>query len=61
MKSRSTYTYVTLDVSQSTFDEIEGRLRAAGYTHAFHQDREDGLTIDMHGLALVRAEKAREI
>lgn len=29
MKTRTTHTYATLAVSQSTFDDVEGRLRAA--------------------------------
>lgn len=50
-----TYSYVILPVSKAAFDEIAGKLRAAGYDQAFH-DEEDGglvgLVIDMHGLAL---------
>lgn len=50
MTLRTTYTYVELEVSAAAYDEIAGKLRAAGYDHAF----QDG-TIDMHGLALTRA------
>ena len=50
---RSTYTYVTLDVSQSAFEEISRKLEEAGYYHLFHRDHKNGpLVIDMHGLAL---------
>jgi len=49
MTLRTTYTYVELEVSAAAYDEIAGKLRAAGYDHAFH----DG-TIDMHGLALIK-------
>ena len=49
-----TYTYVTLEVSHAAYMEIKGKLEAAGYQHAFHDDRDsDGVVIDMHGLALV--------
>jgi hypothetical protein len=50
MTLRSTYTYVELEVSAAAYDEIAGKLRAAGYDHAFH-----GGTIDMHGIGLTRA------
>lgn len=46
---RQTHTFATLEVSQAAFDEIEKKLREAGYDHAFV----DGL-IDMHGIALER-------
>jgi hypothetical protein len=50
---RTTYTYVTLDVSQAAFDEIRAKLEAADYGHAFERDKnENVVTIDMHGLAL---------
>lgn len=42
-----TYTYAVLDVSREAYDEIRGKLEAAGYQHAFHDD-----LIDMHGIAL---------
>lgn len=38
----STHTYVVLDLSPAAFAEIETKLRAAGYEHAF--DKEDGRT-----------------
>jgi hypothetical protein len=50
MTLRTTYTYVELEVSAAAYDEIAGKLRAAGYDHAFH-----GGTIDMHGIGLTRA------
>jgi len=49
---RQTHTFATLEVSQAVFDEIEKKLREAGYDHAFV----DGL-IDMHGIALERESK----
>lgn len=48
--TRSTYTFAKLEVSRGTYDEIAGKLRAAGYDHAFV----DG-AIDMHGIGLVRS------
>lgn len=53
MTLHSTYTYVLLEVSGAAYDEIAAKLRAAGYDHAFGDDGE----INMHGLALVRAEQ----
>ena len=50
MTLRSTYTYALLDVSAATYDEIEKKLREAGYDHAFNDKGE----IDMHGIALAR-------
>ncbi len=44
-----TYTFAALEVSQATFDEIAGKLRATGYDHVFVDD-----LIDMHGIALAR-------
>ena len=45
------YTYVILEVSSAAYKEIKEKLEAAGYHHAFHDDR-DGTVIDMHGIAL---------
>lgn len=44
-----THTYVTLEVTETTYREIAQKLREAGYHHAFNAEGE----IDMHGLALV--------
>jgi hypothetical protein len=46
-----TYTYVAMKVSEATFKEIEAKLRAAGYEGQIH---DDGATLDMHDIALVR-------
>ena len=53
---RSTYTYVTLEVSESTYYEIYDRLREAGYDHCFNKSDSGSKApdIDMHGLALVK-------
>lgn len=42
-----TYTYVILQVSEETYNEIKDKLKAADYGHAF-----DNGVIDMHGIAL---------
>lgn len=42
-----TYTYVVLKVSQTAYDEIRQRLIEADYQCQFN-----GVTIDMHGLAI---------
>jgi hypothetical protein len=51
-----TYTYVAMIVTEGTFREIKEKLVAAEY-HS--QIRDDGQTLDMHGIALV-SEPARE-
>jgi hypothetical protein len=45
---RQTHTYAILEVSDDAYHEIAGKLGAAGYDHAFHEDG----AIDMHGIAL---------
>jgi hypothetical protein len=49
---RQTYTYATIEVSHAAYVEIKAKLEAAGYQDQFHEDREDGVLIDMHGIAL---------
>lgn len=44
-----THTFAELEVSPETYREIEGKLRQAGYHHAFV----DG-AIDMMGIGLIR-------
>ncbi len=46
---RQTHTYAVLPVSKAAFDEIKGKLEAAGYQHVFDNN---GAIIDMHGIAL---------
>jgi hypothetical protein len=49
----NTYTYVVLEVSQSTYNEIATSLRKAGWSHVFRTSDEPGQElIDMRGLAL---------
>jgi DNA segregation ATPase FtsK/SpoIIIE-like protein len=48
MELRQIKTFVTLKISAAAFREIESKLRAAGYGHAFV---EDGL-IDMRGIVI---------
>jgi hypothetical protein len=52
-----THTFAELEVSRETYEEIEGKLREAGYDHAFGHDRG---AIDMHGIGLVREEPLQE-
>ncbi|MFL5912778.1 MAG: hypothetical protein ACJ768_19710 [Gaiellaceae bacterium] len=56
MITRTTYTFVELELSPAAYDEIRAKLEAAGYSHALGVDG----AIDMHGLAVVRQpEEAR--
>ena len=51
-----THTYALMPVSPTAFDEVLGKLRAAGYDHAIHCDtnqNDSQARLDMHGLALV--------
>ena len=50
-----THTYAVLEVSQAAYDEIAAKLREVGYDHVFHEERGDGVVIDMHGVGLTRA------
>lgn len=52
----TTHTYAILDISEAAFDEIRDKLKAADYGHAFHQDGDGHLVLDMHGIA-VRKER----
>ena len=46
---KQTHTYVILEVSRHTFEEISEKLKEAHYDHAFAQD---GKVIDMQGIAI---------
>jgi hypothetical protein len=52
------HTYAILEVSPAAFEEIEQKLRNAGYHHVFDTDGFDTdgrmVVIDMHGIALKR-------
>lgn len=45
-----TYTYVLLEVSEDTYNEVACAMRAAGYDHVFGEEGEIGL----HGIAIAR-------
>ena len=47
-----THTVAILDVSAATFREIQSKLAGAGYVHAFREDRNGDLLIDLSGLAI---------
>jgi hypothetical protein len=46
-----THTFSILEVSKTTYEEIEKKLKDAGYDHAFIED-DRKIVIDMHGIAL---------
>lgn len=52
-----TYTYVLMEVTKSTYEEVKKKLEEAGYWQALHKDREDGIILDMHGIALILEKK----
>lgn len=54
MHLRQTRTYVEMELSPSSYDEIAQKMREADYGHAFLSGVFGG-AIDMHGLAIVRA------
>lgn len=53
----STYTFVTLEVSQETYNEIYELLAKAEYHQAF---LENDTLIDMHGIALIAKERTEK-
>lgn len=50
-KTRTTYTYAILELSDAAFQEIKQKLEEAGYQDQFHED-EGRIAIDMHGIAV---------
>jgi hypothetical protein len=56
---RSTYTYAVLPISPEAYQEIRGKLLAAGYSHAFNKSG-NGEVIDMHGIAVMAQEEPKE-
>ena len=46
---RTTHTYAELPISQRAWNEIAGKLKAAGYDHVFNRE---GNCIDMSGIGL---------
>lgn len=50
---QSTHTYVTLEVSESAYEEVKQKLLAAECGHCLNSDGE----IDMTGIALVTESK----
>lgn len=54
MIGRHTHTYSVLDLSPVAYEEIRGKLLAADYHHAFHQDMDGRDVIDMHGIAVAK-------
>ncbi len=49
----STYTYVELEVSKGTYDEVKYLLTQAGYDHCFSEVG----SIDLSGIALTRGDR----
>ncbi len=58
MPLRQTHTFVTLEVSQAAYREIEAKLRAADYGHCFIERNDGSTVIDMAGIALELEESA---
>lgn len=52
----ATHTFVLLEVSEAAWKEIHDLLKAAEYDHAFIESN-GRIVIDMHGIALEKAEK----
>src|ERR1039458_356434 len=52
-----TRTYAVLEISTEAFYEIKAKLEAANYRHTFTEDREHGMVMDMHGIALADGPK----
>lgn len=58
---RSTRTYAILELSAGAYEEIKGKLLAAGYQHALHQDRTHGLVLDMDGIAIAEEPTEQQV
>lgn len=54
------HTYAVLQISKAAFDEIRGKLKEAGYEHAFDDAAEGGPVVDMHGVAVQAVPKTPE-
>lgn len=54
-----THTYVFMQVSKRTYEEIKKKLLDAGYDQALQEDSERGIVLDMHGIALAKGEGIR--
>lgn len=52
MSRTHTYTYALLEVSQTTYDEVAGKLKES-YGHAFIEQGDGRVAINMNGLALI--------
>ena len=50
---RSTYTYITMEVSSAAYEEIRKKLLDAGYNDAVHDGDDVKEVLDMRGIALV--------
>lgn len=48
-----TYTYALLEINGLAFDEIKGKLVAAGYSDQL-QESDGRIVIDMHGIGLAK-------
>jgi hypothetical protein len=55
---RQTYTFVTLDLSDASFNEIKQKLEAASYQHCFIDDGNGKILIDMRGIAVKKEEES---
>lgn len=50
------HTYAVLEVPRAVYYWFARHLRSVGYDHVFHDNREHGTVIDMHGIALAEME-----
>ena len=60
MRLRTTHTVVILAVSQATYEEIKQKLLAAGYDHAFINNRYEDEIMDMTGIGLTLDDEEEE-
>lgn len=56
-----TFTYALLEVSDSTFDEIHEKLVNGGYHEIIENFGNGKCTIDLNGLALVKASEKLKV
>lgn len=60
MNIRSTHTFATMALSARAYHEIAGKLSAAGYAHAFTDVGDQGIALDMQGIAVVKEDAEPE-
>lgn len=57
LRHTHTHSYTVLEISPAAYDEIAGKLRAAGYDHCFTRETDE---IDMAGIAVAKEPEGQD-